>query len=137
MLDLTQAPDGIAEYAETLRGLSDREVFDRVSEIEHVAFIGGADIQGGDEHWKFRCDLAELERRLGGWLGVTGLPGYGPQNGCPKCGSQRETVSTRYCVGGVGDNRKLCYGREEEHFHRGCPRCGYEWLEAVFEKEQP
>lgn len=133
-LDLTSAPPGVTEYAETLRGKTNAELFADVRAVEETAFVGGADIQNGEEHWKLRCDLAELERRLAGWLGTDGLPKYEKVRPCPKCGftgaNGEAAASTKFCPGDVNDNRKVCHGREAEHLHRKCGNCSYEWLEA-------
>lgn len=139
MLDLTAAPPGMAEYAETLRGKTNAEIWREVfsiSENLRIGILEGEPIEfvGSEEAWKLRCDLAELERRLAGWLGAEGLPKYARTLPCPKCdfagASGEAAASTKFCAGGASDNRKICFGREAEHLHRKCGNCSYEWLEA-------
>ena len=77
---------------------------------------------------------------------------------CPKCTAVAETLlrrlfrrtirvfPMRYCCGGkpateehlamMGlikhEHRNVCAGMNQEHLHRFCKNCGYEWLSEVF-----
>jgi hypothetical protein len=63
------------------------------------------------------------------------LPPYRPDGRCSKCGY--EDISTQY----VEPDRPYAYGcrfhktTNDEHLHRYCRRCGYEWAEACIEQE--
>ncbi len=53
------------------------------------------------------------------------LPAYDEKR-CQKCGAI--SAKTRYC--------EKCDEHETEHVHRSCKRCGYHWLEAIWNGNQ-
>lgn len=55
---------------------------------------------------------------------ASGLPAFDSIGACPKCGCA--DVDVKYCVSAP---LYSCKGVEEEHMHRKCTRCRYEWLE--------
>lgn len=55
---------------------------------------------------------------------------YDPAGKCPKCGGA--VVSTDYHPSGVW--RTGCI--REEHQHRYCRRCNYDWIEACLEEKK-
>ncbi len=57
---------------------------------------------------------------------------YQDDRPCVKCGFSN-IISTEYCR----CERILCiYHLDEEHLHRVCQRCGYEWAEATLDSEE-
>ncbi len=58
---------------------------------------------------------------------------------CSKCGSSN--VSARYCEHDWCSDFDHKYGRcqaaDGPHIHRYCRRCGYDWLEAPLDAEEP
>ncbi len=58
------------------------------------------------------------------------LPPYSPCTKCPKCG--HDDIHTRYVAHGgrYGQPCEFKSYRENEHLHRYCRRCSYEWCEA-------
>lgn len=54
---------------------------------------------------------------------------------CPKCAEMignSDKVKRKICKGGV---KRLWKCSNQEHFHRSCPHCGGEWVEATFESD--
>lgn len=62
------------------------------------------------------------------------LPKYNPELNCPKCA--HGDVSTSYCVEERPGKVCWCSGvRKNDHLHRRCRRCSYEWLEDAWRGE--
>ena len=58
------------------------------------------------------------------------LPKYNPNVTCRKCGCT--DIKTEYCEHKGGRLMEICWCKvDDEHMHRTCERCRYEWLEAV------
>ena len=61
---------------------------------------------------------------------ITQLPPYDFLAKCPKCG--HKDVHTGYCAS--GRPAMICWLIvDDEHLHRYCQRCHYEWLEACLD----
>ena len=62
-------------------------------------------------------------------MSIVKLPGFDPNGKCPKCGSGDVLFgwhpAGHYSYSWVGDGAAL-----QEHMHRTCSECGYEWPEA-------
>lgn len=59
---------------------------------------------------------------------------FDPAAKCPKCG--HDETSDAYHKNGYKCpfGSVVDVGREEEHIHRTCKRCGFDWPEAVLER---
>ena len=61
--------------------------------------------------------------------------GFDERADCPKCG--HDDITVHYCRGRESQRTtyELCWkeGIEDEHLHRKCCRCHYEWLEKCIE----
>ena len=56
---------------------------------------------------------------------------YDPDGKCLKCGWGE--ASTHYHPGGIWGATGC---PREEHLHRYCQRCGYDWIEACLEEKK-
>jgi hypothetical protein len=141
VLDFTNAPPGIKEYAVLVSNLTNEQLFERIAgwPDRSEAKLGPGDVIDIFQ-WSMRVEIEELRHRLGAWLAIENavLPKYsGPNPVCPKCGANgKGDIKTGYHKGpepGQGaDTGSICWGRLEEgreHLHRMCKKCGYEWLE--------
>ena len=134
-LALTEAPPGIAEYREMLRRMATEEVWQSAGRgMDEAVRLAEADGMPDVDAWKLRCELDELNDRLG--VTESGLADFEPDAGCPKCanGTGKGEAQTKYCPGRLTKAAVICFGRREEHLHRKCGRCGFEWLEGCVKK---
>jgi hypothetical protein len=143
MIDLTNAPPGIATYAKSIQNLTNFQVWEEV-ELGFKALIPGTVIEEYD-YWRYLILVEELRRRLStrmGWLdgAIQMLEPLKDDPACEKCSNaDKKTIKTKYCRGGWKDEAASCFLRpdaEGEHMHRKCDACGYEWLEACREKSK-
>jgi len=137
MLDLQKAPPGIKEYADLVANLTNVQLFERIAawpEREESGLDNNPQLKEAFA-WTLRCEIEDLRRRLGTWLAVEGFilrPFSGLQTECPMCSADGKN-DIKTCYHKEPDPDSICRGRLEEgrrHLHRGCKKCGYEWLEA-------
>lgn len=78
------------------------------------------------------------ERRAAAAVRALVLSAFTPDATCIKCGWYK--VKVLYCPGGTDDNRVglSCFADTagQEHLHRQCKRCGYEWHEKTLDVEK-
>ena len=136
MLDLEKPPPGMKEYADLVANLTNEQLFERIAawpEREAAHFTDPDLVEAFV--WTLRCEIEELRRRLGTWLAVERFvlrPFSGLQTKCPMCSADGKN-DIKTCYHKEPDPDSICWGRLEEgrrHLHRGCKKCGYEWLEA-------
>jgi hypothetical protein len=141
VIDLTNAPPGIATYAKSIQNLTNFQVWEQV-ELGINVLIPGTVIEEYD-YWRYLILISELRRRLSAWVNwldgeTQPLETFTPTPRCVKCGNEAKTdIKTKYCAGGWKDEAAICFlnpDAEGEHMHRRCKMCGFEWLEACPEK---
>ncbi len=55
---------------------------------------------------------------------------------CSKCGAEPVAIHAGFHSRADISSHAICYHTEQEHIHRSCGRCHYEWLEAPLDKAQ-
>jgi hypothetical protein len=144
MIDMSNAPPEIQEYARGLRGLTNHQLWAGID--EELTRTSPESPILDYQIWMLRAEITELRRRLSAWASwldgeLQPLPAFTPEPHCTKCGnSGPKRIRTAWCPGGAQKPEAVCFIRPDaqgEHMHRACEECGYEWLEACTDDAGP